>query len=148
MGLFKSSKLNTVRVFVFPINPADTLPGQEETNLRLRLERQESMQKDWQWRREGLRPGGVVSGCLVLELQLTAGTGHLGSVQALSSAQLQSVHTLTSAQLVGSSSTDCAELVLLKSTPVHLTEISTATVGAEELIKVVEGGDMQGVTDR
>ena len=58
------------------------------------------------------------------------------------------MHTLNSAQLVGSSSTDCAELVLLESTPVHLSEISTATVGAEELIKVVEGGDMQGVPDR
>ena len=148
MGLFKSSKLKTVRVCVFPSKPAETLPGQEERNLRLRLERQESMQKDWQWRREGLRLGGVVSGWLELELQLTAGTGHLGSVQALSSAQLQSVHTLTSAQLVGSSSTDCAELVLLESTPVHLREFSTAAVGAEELIKVVEGGDMQGVPDR
>ena len=81
------------------------------------------------------------------ELQLTAGTGHLGSVQACSSAQLQSLHTLTSAQLVGSSSTDCEEPVSLESTPVQLSESSTATVGAEELIKVVEGGDMQGVPD-
>ena len=53
------------------------------------------------------------------------------------------MHTLTSAQLVGLSSTDCAEPVLLESTPVHLSEISTATVGSEELIKGVEGGDMQ-----
>ena len=147
IGLFKSSKLKTVRVCVFPRKPAETLPGQEERNLRLRLERQASMQKDWQWRREGLRLGGAVSGWLELELQLTAGTDHLGSVQALSSAQLQSVHTLTSAQLVGSSSTDCTEPVLLESTPVQLSEISTATVGAEKLLKVVEGGDMQEVPD-
>ena len=101
------------------------------------------MQKDWLWKREGLRLGGVVSGWLELELQLTAGTGHLGSVQAVSSAKLQSVHTLTLAQLVGASSTDCAELVLLETTPVHLSKICTTAVGAEELIKVVEGGDMQ-----
>ena len=82
-----------------------------------------------------------------MELQLTAGTGHLGSVQALSSAQLQSVHTLTSAQLVGSSSTDCAEPVLLEITPVQLSETSTAPVSVEELIKVVEGGEKQGVPD-
>ena len=68
-------------------------------------------------------------------------------MQALSSAQLQSVHTLTSAQLGGSSSTDCTEPVLLESTPVQLSEISTATVGAEKLLKVVEGGDMQEVPD-
>ena len=105
------------------------------------------MQKDWQCRREGLRLGGAVSGWLELELQLTAGTDHLGSVQALSSDQLQSVHTLTSAQLGGSSSTDCTEPVLLESTPVQLSEISTATVGAEKLLKVVEGGDMQEVPD-
>ena len=73
---------------VFPSKPAETLPGQEERKLRLRLERQESMQKGWQCRREGLRLGGSVSGWLELDLQLTAGTGHLGSVQALSSAQL------------------------------------------------------------
>jgi hypothetical protein len=57
------------------------------------------------------------------------------------------VHTLNSAQLVGLSSTDCAEPVLLESTPVQLSKTSNATVGAEELIKVVEGGDMQGVPD-
>jgi hypothetical protein len=57
------------------------------------------------------------------------------------------VHTLTSAQLVVSSSTDCAEPVLLESTHVQLSEIRTATVGAEDPIKVVEGGDMQGVPD-
>jgi hypothetical protein len=56
-----------------------------------------------------------LSGWLELELQLTAGAGHLGHVQALSSAQLQSVHTLTSSQLDGSSSTDCAEPVFLLS---------------------------------
>ena len=71
-----------------------------------------------------------MSGWLELELQLTAVSGYPGSVQALSSTQLQSGHTLPSAQLVGSSSTDCAEPVFLESTPVQLSETSTATVRA------------------
>ena len=76
MGLFMC-------VCVFPSKPEETLPSQEERKLRLRLERQKSMQKDWQWRREGLRLGGAVSGWLELELQLTVGSVHLGSVQTL-----------------------------------------------------------------
>jgi hypothetical protein len=66
-------------------------------------------------------------------------------VQPLSSAHLHGVQTLTSAQLVELSSTDCAEPVLLESIPLQIGEASTATIGAEELIKVVEGGDIQGV---
>jgi hypothetical protein len=53
-----------------PGKPAETLTGHEERKIRLRLERQESMQKDLQWRREGLRLGGAVSGWLEQELQL------------------------------------------------------------------------------
>jgi hypothetical protein len=101
--LCKSSKLKTVCVCMFPRKPAETLPGREERKNGLRLEMQASMQKDWQWRREGLRLGGALSGWLELELKLTVGT--------------------------------------------VLSEISTATIGAEKMIKVVEGGDIQEVPD-
>jgi hypothetical protein len=63
-GLFKSSKLKTVSVCVLPSKPTETLAGQEERKLTLRLERQESTQKDWQVRRLELRLGGAVSGWL------------------------------------------------------------------------------------
>ena len=55
-------------------------PGHEVRKLRVRLERQESMQKDWQWRREGMRLGGAVSGWLELELKLPAVSVHLSTL--------------------------------------------------------------------
>ena len=79
-GLFKSCKLKTVQVCVFPSKPAETLPGHEERRLKLRLERQESMQKDWQWRREVLKVGGPVSGWLKLEQQLPIASVPLSGV--------------------------------------------------------------------
>ena len=92
------------------------------------------MQKDW--RREGLRLGGAVSGRLELELQLPAVSVHLSSVQTFSS-QLHSVHAMSSAKLDGSSSTGCAKPVLLESTNVQLSGTSTSPVSVEEHIKVV-----------
>ena len=44
-------------VAIFPSKPSETLPGHEERRLKLRLEGQESMPKDWKWRREALRLG-------------------------------------------------------------------------------------------
>ena len=38
------------------------------------------MQKDWQWRREGMRLGGAVSGWLELELKLPAVSVHLSTL--------------------------------------------------------------------
>ena len=63
------------------------LPGHEERNLSLRLERQDSMQKDWQWRREVMRVVGAVSGWLELEQQLPTVSVLLSSVHTLSSSQ-------------------------------------------------------------
>ena len=91
-----------VCVCVFLIKPADLLSGHMNRRLKLRLERQESLQKDFEWRREAHKLGGTVAGWSEPEQQLQLISVHHRSVHSLSSAQHHSVHKLSRLYQTGS----------------------------------------------